>query len=92
MPLLFECNITTFYSQNNVYCIKNTPFYAVYSNYCTKQRSYFLSCLTKEKGGYQPNKLLNLSSFDKQKEYDLSLSKTAYPKEDGYKETHNICK
>ena len=37
-------------------------------------------------------KVLSLSSFEKQKEFVLTLSKTTDQKEDGYKETHNICK
>ena len=39
-----------------------------------------------------PLKVLNLSSFEKQKEYALALLKSIYTKEDGYKETYNICK
>ena len=39
-----------------------------------------------------PMKVQNLSSFEKQKEFVLALSKTPDQKEDGYKETHNICK
>ena len=31
----------------------------------------------------------NLSFFEKQKEYDLALSKNTNQKEDGYKETYN---
>ena len=50
-------------------------------------------CLTKEKiEVYRPKKALYFSSFEKQKEYDLALSKNTNQKEDGYKETHNICK
>ena len=39
-----------------------------------------------------PIKVLFLSSFEKQKEFVLALSKTTDQKEDRYKETHNICK
>ena len=39
-----------------------------------------------------PMKVQNLSSFEKQKEFVLAHSKTTDQKEDGYKETHNICK
>ena len=39
-----------------------------------------------------PMKVLNLSSFEKQKEYVLAISKTTDQKEDGCKERHNICK
>ena len=37
---------------------------------------------------YRLNKLLNFSSFEKQKEYDLALWKYTFLKEDGYKETY----
>ena len=40
----------------------------------------------------KPMKVLLLSSFEKQKEYVLALSKTIDQKVDGYKETDNICK
>ena len=39
-----------------------------------------------------PMKVLNFSSFEKQKEYILALLRNSYYKVDGYKETHNICK
>ena len=39
-----------------------------------------------------PMKVQNLSSFEKQKEYVLAISKTTDQKEDGCKERHNICK
>lgn len=48
-------------------------------------KSSINDCLTKEKGGYLPNKLLIFSSFEKQKVYDLAL----HQKVDGYKETYN---
>ena len=39
-----------------------------------QKRSYFLSCLTKEKiEVYRPKKALNFSFFEKQKEYDMDL-------------------
>ncbi len=41
---------------------------------------------------YHTSEILNLSSFEKQKEYVLALLKNSYYKVDGYKETHNICK
>ena len=55
-----------------------------------QKRSYFLSCLTKEKiEVYRPKKALYFSSFEKQKEYNLALIRTTYQREDGYKETYN---
>ncbi len=46
----------------------------------------------KNKMVYHTYKSPSLSSFEKQKEFVLALSKTTDQKEDGYKETHNICK
>ena len=54
-----------------------------------QKRSYFLSCLTKEKNrSLRPKKALNFSSFEKQKEYNLALIRTTYQREDGYKKKH----